>query len=390
MRKIQFMRRHNASNLGLVFLYLSTGFACSSGSGQKTGSTAESGSASTGGASSTGGDTTAGGASGANNLGGGGSSGTTSDTTATGGTVAIESASSFRCGNWADQRDNFVAGNLLLSGLSTTDSYDTVLAKADAILGAFQTTVGANSVRVPINEPTVSGAWWNAYKGTIDAGIARGMKVIIAYWAWQNGKEANRDAYFAMWKSVVDTYVGNNLVYFEPFNEPWQYNAADWTTLAVQWVTAYSNVPKGRIIIAGSYSDTDVRVQGADSRLDGTLLSLHIYPFNDPTQTATSAWTARLQSNLGSYASRTIVTEWGAPMTTGIDYSGAGEGDNSGSFISAISTYLHDNTIGSCYWPVLRTADFWSLTTLNGTGTDLSLSITNASGLARVQSAWRM
>ena len=187
---------------------------------------------------------------------------------------------------------------------------------------------------------------------------------------------------------VVDAYVGNNLVYFEPFNEPWQYSAADWTTLAVQWVTTYSNVPKGRIIIAGSYSDTDVRVQGADSRLNGTLLSLHIYPFNDATMTATSGWTTRLQTYLGSYASRTIVTEWGAPMTGGADYSGAGEGDHNGSFISAISTYLHDNKIGSCYWPVLRTADSWSLSTLSGSGTNLSLTITNASGLARVKASF--
>jgi hypothetical protein len=106
--------------------------------------------------------------------------------------------------------------------------------------------------------------------------------------------------------------------------------------------------------------------------------------------TATSGWTGMLQTNLGSYASRTIVTEWGAPMTTGIDYSGAGEGDHNASFISAVSTYLHDNAIGSCYWPVLRTADFWSLSTVSGTGTDLSLTITNASGLARVQSAFRL
>jgi hypothetical protein len=313
---------------------------------------------------------------------------TTGGATAAGGTVAIEGAASFRCGNWADQRDNFVNGNLLLSGLSTTDSYATVLAKADAILSGFQTSVGANSVRVPINEPTVSGSWWNAYKGVIDAASARGMKVLVAYWAWQNGKEADRNAYFAMWKPVVDTYVGNNLVYFEPFNEPWQYSAADWTTLAVQWVTTYSNVPKGRIIIAGSYSDTDVRVQGADSRLDGTLLSLHIYPFNDTSQTSTTGWTTRLQTYLGSYSSRTIVTEWGAPMTTGIDYSGAGEGNNNGSFISAISTYLHDNKIGSCYWPVLRTGDSWSLSTLSGSGTNLSLTITNASGLARVKASF--
>jgi endoglucanase len=310
--------------------------------------------------------------------------------TATGGTAAIGDAPSFLCGNWADQRDNFVNGNLLLSGLSTTDSYATVVAKTNAILGAFETTVGANSVRVPINEPTVSGTWWNAYKGVIDAGTARGMKVIVAYWALQNGKEADRPAYFAMWKTVVDTYVGNNLVYFEPFNEPWGYSANDWTTLAETWVKTYPTVPKGRIIIAGSYSDTDVRQQGGDSNLDGTLLSLHIYPFNDATQTAVAGWTTRLKMYLGNYAGRTIVTEWGAPMTGGADYSGTGEGNNSGSFISAMSTYLHDNKMGSCYWPVLRTGDAWSLSTVSGTGTNLTLAITNASGLARVKSAFNL
>jgi hypothetical protein len=216
------------------------------------------------------------------------------------------------------------------------------------------------------------------------------MKVIVAYWAWQNGKEADRDAYFAMWQTVVDAYVGNSLVYFEPFNEPWQYSAADWTALAVQWVNTYPTVPRGRIVIAGSYSDTDVRRQAADARLDGTLLSLHIYPFNDPSITATADWTARLQMYLGDYADRTIVTEWGAPMAGGADYGGAGEGDNNGSFLSAVSTHLHDNKMGSCYWPVLRTGDTWSLSTLSGTGTNLSLTVTNASGLARVESAFNL
>jgi hypothetical protein len=283
-----------------------------------------------------------------------------------------------------------VNGNLLLSGLSTSDTYDTVVAKSNAILSAFQTVVGVNSIRVPINEPTVSSAWWNAYKGVIDAGVAKGMKVMVAYWAWQNGKEANRAAFWTMWKPVVDAYIGNNLVYFEPFNEPWQYSAADWTTLAVEWVTTYSTVPKGRIVIAGSYSDTDVRVQGADSRLNGTLLSLHIYPFNDATMTSVSGWTTRLQNYLGNYASRTIVTEWGAPMTGGANYSGTGEGDHNASFIVALSTYLHDHNMGSCYWPVLRTQDSWSITTLSGSGTNLSLTVTNASGLARIKSAFNL
>jgi endoglucanase len=69
-------------------------------------------------------------------------------------------------------------------------------------------------------------------------------------------------------------------------------------------------------------------------------------------------------------------------------YGGAGDGNNDTSFMTGISTYLHDNNMGSCYWPILRNGDMWSLTTLNGTGTALSLSVTNPSGLARVESAF--
>jgi len=340
----------------------------------------------TGGASGTGGTLGSGGTSGANGD-AGRDIGANMDTSSDGG-AAPAAANTFRCGNWADQRDNFVNGDLQLSGTTTADSYATVLAKATAILTAFQNTVGANSVRVPINEPTVMDPWWNAYKGTIDAAIARGMKVIVAYWAWHNGRMDDVNAFYAMWDVVVNAYAGNNLVYFQIFNEPYAYQPADFITLAVQWLARYPSLPRGRVIVAGNYTDQDVRPQGADARLNGTLLSLHIYPFSNATQTSTQAWRDMLQTNLGAYASRTVVSEWGAPMTTGADYSGAGDGDHNASFITALSTYLHDNGIGSCYWPVLRTADPWSLTTLSGTGTNLSLTVTNASGLNRVKAAF--
>jgi hypothetical protein len=303
-----------------------------------------------------------------------------------GGTVAA--AASFHCGSWADSRDNFVNGNLVLSGLSDTDDYATVLAKASAILGALQSTVGANSVRVPINEPTASGSWWNAYQGAIDAGIAQGMKVMVAYWAYHNGKEDDRAAYFAMWNTLVDAYGENDLVYFELFNNPYGYAPADFITLAALWLSTYPSVPPGRVIVAGSYYDDEVFLQGADNRLAGTLLSYQVYPFTDSTITTNAGWTGKLKTSLGGYESRTIVTAWGAPMTTGIDYSGAGEGDNGGSYMSAVSNYLRDNQMGSCYWPALRTGDSWSLTTLSGTGTNQSLNITNASGVARINSAF--
>src|SRR5258705_3825841 len=84
----------------------------------------------------------------------------------------------FRGVNWADQRDNFVDDTLVLGGLSTSDSYATTQAKANGILAGFQNNLGANTVRMPLNYPTVSGSYWNSYTGALDPATANGMPVI--------------------------------------------------------------------------------------------------------------------------------------------------------------------------------------------------------------------
>jgi endoglucanase len=302
-----------------------------------------------------------------------------------------EPANTFRCGNWADQKDNFVDGDLLLSGLASGDSYADVVAKSDRILAEFQRTANVNAVRLPINEPTALGDAWQTYKGAIDAAIGRQMRVIVAYWAWHNGKADDAARFDAMWDRVIETYRGDGLVYFEIFNEPWAYSdVGPFLEIEVEWLARHADVPRGRMVIAGSWSDQEVRVQGADPRFDGTLLSVHIYPFNSAMRTVTQEWKDALDYNVGGHGSRVIVTEWGAPMTSGTDYSGPGDGDHDASFITGISSYLQDNDIGSCYWPLLRAGDAWSLTTLGGDAENTVLNINNASGLARIQSAFRL
>jgi endoglucanase len=302
-----------------------------------------------------------------------------------------EPANTFRCGNWADGRDNFVDGDLLLSGLASTDGYEDVLAKSDRILAEFQRTANVNAIRLPINEPTVLGDAWETYKGSIDAAIRRQMRVIVSYWAWHNGMADDAARFDAMWDRVIDTYGGEELVYFQVFNEPWAYvDVVPFLEIEVAWLARHADVPRGRMIIAGSWSDQEVRVQGADPRFDGTLLSVHIYPFNNATRTVTQEWKDALDYNVGGHGSRVILTEWGAPMTNGTDYSGPGDGDHNGSFIAGIASYLQENEIGSCYWPLLRSGDAWSLTTLEGDAENAVLRVNNASGLARIQSAFRL
>lgn len=77
--------------------------------------------------------------------------------------VAYASGTSqFRGVNWANPRDNYADDPVVPSGLSTSDSHDTISAKAKAILKGFATNLGANTVRLPINQYTVNGPFWNS------------------------------------------------------------------------------------------------------------------------------------------------------------------------------------------------------------------------------------
>jgi hypothetical protein len=306
--------------------------------------------------------------------------------------------SDFHCVNWADTGDNFQNGVLQPSGLTAaSDTYATVKAKADAILSGFQSLLQANTIRIPINEPTVvtNAAWWTAYKGIIDSAISKNMKVIIGYWAIKGGTLANPDAFYTMWQTVIDAYVANDLVYFEIMNEPYALQPPDFINFAVQWLARYPNVPKNRVIIAGDYTDTDVNKQGADSRLAGCLLSLHIYNFSTKATTEQD-WRDYLKTHVGPYYKRTIATEYGVVMTTGITYPSNGSVPHTPDptpsvnilYMTGVPNQFRDWGMGSCLWVGLRNNDTTSITKLNGTGTDLSLTVTNASALARIQWGW--
>jgi endoglucanase len=304
--------------------------------------------------------------------------------------LGIQGPQTFHCVNWADPRDNFVDGLLALSGLSSSsDTYATVQTKAGDILSEFQSKLKANAIRIPINEPTVSSTWWNAYKAVIDTAVGKGMKVIVAYWAYQNGKPDDAAAFKAMWQVVVSAYQSNDLVYFDIHNEPYGYGSA-WNDTAAQWLTDFATVPRGRVIVAGTGYDDNVVPVGKDARFAGCILQLHIYGFWHDTWTTQKQWSDSMTSALGSYSARTLVGEWGAPMTTGTDYGVSSDGDVFRSYVRAVSDIMHDAGMGSCYWPGLRNGDSYSMTTLSTGGSPLSLTVTSTSGLGRLQWAWQL
>lgn len=299
--------------------------------------------------------------------------------------------------NWADPRDNFADDAVVPSGLSTSDSYELTYAKATAILREFRRRTGANTVRLPINPYSVGTAWWNSYQGAIDAAGHLKFRVILSYWEGTgpraDGLVDNLDSWWSMWETVTTRYGHDKHVYFDPMNEPHGYTVEQWTDLATSWLDRYPAVPRDQVVVAGSGYDDNVAAVCADSRLDGTYLALHDYAFWG-TRTY-QGWKADLYQRIGPCAKRTVLEEFGVPMTTGIDYTGSSTtGDaatnNYVAFLQAATDTTRGLGMGSVYWPGLRTGDSYSLTTLHGIRTRLSLAVTNSSGLDRVQWGWGM
>lgn len=301
-------------------------------------------------------------------------------------TTGPSGTSEFRGVNWADPRDNYADDEVVPSGLSTADDYRTTYRKASDIVLEFRHEVGANTVRIPINPSSVGTAWWESYQGAIDAAVRHGFKVILSYWEADNAKDGRADdqaAFDAMWDTVVAEYGNNPRVYFEPMNEPFGYSLDEWVDLTSGWLADHDEVPRGRVIISGTGYNDDVTGVGAAEELEGTLLSLHFYGFW-ANHTTEDEWKANLLPRIGEYGWRTVVTEAGSPMTTGLNY-GNHEGDVYTSYLGALTEVARDQGIGIVYWPGLRTDDAYTLTTMVGDG---DLQVTNASGLAQLQWGW--
>ncbi len=309
---------------------------------------------------------------------------------------ASAATNQFRGVNWADQRDNFQSGVLYVSGLSSSDTYASALATGTSVMAQFVSKLGANAVRMPINEATVS-TYWNTYQGAIDGVLAQGM-VVLCYWdSGKTTKPADMNAFWNMWKTVVGKYGGNSNAYFEIFNEPNMYSQSDLIALYSSWLTQFPNVPRNRVILDGTGNAQNVPDIGSASALSDCLLAVHDYSFfGSDTWTSESQWVSHFKGEVGNYADRTVCTEWGGPMSPGskngvsydyLDYSKSPT-NYFEAYIRGMSSQLRAWKMGSFYWPGLRDGDWYSMTIRSGTGSNLVLSVPNQSGLAQLQNAW--
>ena len=314
--------------------------------------------------------------------------------------LASANTNEFQGVNWAVLGDNFVEDILVLHGLDESDDYDTVRAKADAIYTGFEENLGINTIRLPVNTHTAESAWWNSYAGVIDEALEHGFKVILAYWedgAASGGKINDLDAWNTMWDTVVDQYGNNTQMYFEPMNEPHGYTAAAWTDIAVDWIERYSSLPRERLLIGGTSYSQYAKPICADSRLDGTLISHHVYVFMRRDVTTYDGWVEVFEDGVGDAdcASRIVTTEYGGPMDTGFDYSDPENTEVFVRYLRAVTDLHREMNIGSTYWPALggkitagQQDDFYALQKLHGTGTDLTVTTPSATGAQRIFYGW--
>jgi hypothetical protein len=137
------------------------------------------------------------------------------------------------------------------------------------------------------------------------------------------------------------------------------------------------------VIISGTGYNDNVTSVGAASSLNGTILSLHFYS-TWASSTQESDWVSNLNGRIGAYQSRTIIDEFGGPMTTGINYLANHNGQLVQSYFAAVTDTARSAGMGTVVWAGLKTGDNYSMESHNGS----SLSNNNSSAVTQVRWGW--
>ncbi len=140
----------------------------------------------------------------------------------------------------------------------------------------------------------------------------------------------------------------------------------------------------GRIFVGGTGYDQNIGAVAGSSITSGCLFSCHDYGFWNQSQTSNSWFYNSLSTEVGSYASRTVLTEFGGDMNQGWNYQGGDQGNYQIASLNGFCNYCHATGMGSTYWAGLKTGDWYSLYTLSGT----TMTLQSSSGLTLIQYGW--
>ena len=276
----------------------------------------------------------------------------------------ISDSSSIDGYNWSDTRDNFRDGLIMPSGIHDGITDAELDALAESVCDALNDDGWGNTIRFGINPQTVADAyWWGRYQRLIAKCQSKGMLIILGCWDSSSGNDGKIDNYSqwqTMWETVDAEYEYDGTIFFEPFNEPYGYSKNEWLDI-IEDFRSFTNKPENRILVSGTGWSEWVSGIGGDSRVGDCWLSLHIYAWfgNFTTETL---WEWDLGLQVGSYASRTVMTEFGAPATTGKDYS-TSSSDYEICYIRGVCRKANDLNIGCCYWPGIRDGDSYRMFT---------------------------
>jgi hypothetical protein len=322
---------------------------------------------------------------------------------ATGATKALAGdTSQFHGVTWSRLGDNFTANQLVLQGLSASDDYNTMRSKADAMFSAFQSSLGANTVRLPINPATTS---WQPYQGVIDSATAHGFKVILTYWD-QTGTNMVPNSFLStfnsMWDTLAARYKSNNLVYYDPINEPVGFTTQQWLDFAATWLGRMNGdgVASDHLVIEGAQLDgggfsSDIRPLCNDSRFNNVYFGLHRYAFPYGVRDY-NTWLNDFTTDVGNCASRTILEEFGTSQDTGVDFNSGT--DKEVAFLKAATDFVRSHHMGAIWCHTIggrtSTPDHDTLdnvrlmTAFDGSGNNTPLWIPNTTGVDRLKLAW--
>lgn len=261
--------------------------------------------------------------------------------------------------NWADPNGNEAPSRVVTpSGLTATSTTTAAAAVGKRISDSLKAS-GGTTIRMPITPLTAASAtYWPVYQAAINAITANGCNVILCYWPIGVHQVPDSTEWYTMWKRVDTVYRNNTAVLYEPINEPVDYSGTALCNLYAAFLNRLTPASWKCILDGTGYAGEVVTV-GNDTRLSSQYLGLHCYWWFYGAYNVWSSYYNIVSGNVGSYASRTVISEIGVETYRNVSFwwqwdTGVYEDQ---AFLTGSLAYSKDNLIGTIAWSGVNDID---------------------------------